>query len=602
VRLAAIRWPADVPPIDLLFGLPGVDARIDPSYRKAFEQYSRAENFGSARVAIWLSAIAATLLVVMTPAPVHPFPLLVCTWLPALLLSLFHNWARYNYPYVFSASLSGALGWIVSERILGTAPIGTVYPSLLLTYLYATTLLRLPFRFAFTLCLVSFPIVVIACLRRYGTEASIPALVWVAIIIYLGLRVARHIEASARKVFRDNMLLDEANAQLKESNEALASKSARLESALEQVFNDNQLLLEKEEELDAANARWRLSAATNAHLSAQLQSALDEVKRDNATLKERTQALDRANERLRSKSAALDAALKKAEAARAEAEAARRETVETEHAAHLLLEARAEAALKSEQAKVAFMAHTAHDLRNAHLGLDALIKACADQHAAGRDDIADTLRSVALGARQIRTMLTNIMDISNHESGAYVPRMATFDLAQLLWEVHQLEAARARERGLEIMLKIVPQGACPAYTDRAILCRCLANLISNAVKFTPAKDKRWNVMVGLVRLGGRYRIDVRDTGIGIPRDDFERIWEPYVQLKTPYDDLGCGLGLSMVRAARAKLGYDVHFSSRVDKGSRFSIELPVPTSIAPLAADATAQTPGPAATGGSPAC
>ena len=121
---------------------------------------------------------------------------------------------------------------------------------------------------------------------------------------------------------------------------------------------------------------------------------------------------------------------------------------------------------------------------------------------------------------------------------------------------------------------------CPVLvrSDRHLLGRVVANLVSNAIKYSdPGKDGRCGVVVGIVCLPNRVRVDVVDNGVGIAEPDWGRVFSPFVQLANPERDRekGVGLGLSIVNAIVILLaGHRLDMRSWEGKGTRFSLELP----------------------------
>jgi CheY-like chemotaxis protein len=111
-------------------------------------------------------------------------------------------------------------------------------------------------------------------------------------------------------------------------------------------------------------------------------------------------------------------------------------------------------------------------------------------------------------------------------------------------------------------------------SNRILLKRALSNLVSNAIKYT----ERGGVVLGAVGLSSRVRIDVWDTGLGIPAAFQSRIFDEYFQVANPAGERkkGLGLGLAIVRRIERNLpGHQLHFTSTPGRGSRFSLSMPV---------------------------
>ncbi|MFO1046976.1 MAG: ATP-binding protein [Geminicoccaceae bacterium] len=115
-------------------------------------------------------------------------------------------------------------------------------------------------------------------------------------------------------------------------------------------------------------------------------------------------------------------------------------------------------------------------------------------------------------------------------------------------------------------------------TDRDMLARVLMNLVSNAIRYT----NRGGVLIGVRRRRGQeVRLDIVDSGVGIPADQQREVFEEFRRLETDSRERGCGLGLAIVERIARMLGHPVSVWSAPGRGSRFSLELPIGSLIAP---------------------
>src|SRR5262249_7725711 len=144
-----------------------------------------------------------------------------------------------------------------------------------------------------------------------------------------------------------------------------------------------------------------------------------------------------------------------------------------------------------------------------------------------------------------------------------------FPIARLFDRAERTFAETAREKRLS--LRIMPCGAW-VRSDAILLERILLNLISNAVRYTA----QGGVVVGCRHRGNYIRIDVCDTGPGIPKDQQKDIFGEFYQLTGPdrHRHGGLGLGLAIVERLCRLLGHSMELNSTVGKGSRFSVLLP----------------------------
>jgi CheY-like chemotaxis protein len=154
------------------------------------------------------------------------------------------------------------------------------------------------------------------------------------------------------------------------------------------------------------------------------------------------------------------------------------------------------------------------------------------------------------------------------------PEFSDFRIDELLHRLEVEFAPLARERGLDLTFMPCTQ---TIRSDRRLLRRLLQNLISNAIKYTP----EGSVLVGCRRRGERLRIEVYDTGIGIPHGKRRAVFREFHRLdQGARVARGVGLGLSIVERIARVLECEVALKSNVGRGSRFSIEVPRASAIA----------------------
>lgn len=227
-----------------------------------------------------------------------------------------------------------------------------------------------------------------------------------------------------------------------------------------------------------------------------------------------------------------------------------------------------EVAERADRSKTRFLAQAGHDLMQplnaARLTLSALED--VQTTAEGRG----LVRKVERGLVSIEGLLRTLLDISRLDSGVMVPNIAAVALGEILADLAADFAPVAARRGLR--LDVVPTGLHVA-TDATMLTRILQNLIGNALRYT----ERGRVLVGVRRIGGdRLRIDVLDTGQGVPEDQHRAIFEEFHRGRTaaPDGEIGLGLGLSIVQRLAEALEHPIRLRSTVGRGSVFSVEVP----------------------------
>lgn len=175
---------------------------------------------------------------------------------------------------------------------------------------------------------------------------------------------------------------------------------------------------------------------------------------------------------------------------------------------------------------------------------------------------------------QIQVMLKTLMDISEAETGAMKLNLSSVNLAGVVSEVAELYEFIAEDKGITVEADVPETIFLPA--DRVRLKQALANLIDNALKYTPDGG-----MVGVSARsdGATAVIRIRDTGVGIAEADLPKIFERLYRADKSRSQHGLGLGLSLVRAVVRAHGGDVRVESIPEKGTVFIIDWPLDTPV-----------------------
>jgi signal transduction histidine kinase len=219
-------------------------------------------------------------------------------------------------------------------------------------------------------------------------------------------------------------------------------------------------------------------------------------------------------------------------------------------------------------AKDRFLAAASHDLRQPFQAMRLLHSALAVSLSEGRQaEISDRLgKAIAAGEE----LLTSLLDISRLNAGQMAPKLEPVSVADVIEAVVSGSAPLAEEKGLKLKCH------CPAMTvmtDKTMLRRVVANLTTNALRYT----KSGGVLVACRRRQGALSIEVWDTGVGIPQDQLEMIFGEFYQVGGPDGShkQGVGLGLSIVERLCHLLNYNLSVRSRVGKGSVFAVSIPL---------------------------
>jgi signal transduction histidine kinase len=219
--------------------------------------------------------------------------------------------------------------------------------------------------------------------------------------------------------------------------------------------------------------------------------------------------------------------------------------------------------------------NVAHDLRTPMTRLRGVAESAlaSSDPATLREALADCLEE----SDRVIAMLSTLMDISEAETGAMALQRQPVDLGDLIRQTVDLYEDVAEERGVRIETAIDGDLSIPLDRDR--MRQVLANLLDNAIKYTPRGGR---VEIAARRDGADAVLSVADSGVGIPSDELPRIWERLYRGDKSRAERGLGLGLSLVKAIVEAHGGRVSVSSRPGHGSRFELCLPGAPSLSPL--------------------
>jgi two-component system sensor histidine kinase/response regulator len=232
------------------------------------------------------------------------------------------------------------------------------------------------------------------------------------------------------------------------------------------------------------------------------------------------------------------------------------------------------------RAKTTFLAAMSHELRtplNGVLGLtDVLLTRDHD------GDTRELLETIRRSGDALLALLNDILDLSKIEAGHMSIEPAPFVLPELLEAVRELYVSRAIEKDLYLDLRIDPSTPARLLADPFRLRQVVLNLVSNALKFT----SQGGVAVVASHQGETLTLSVTDTGMGMPSDVCEHLFEPFYQAESGARRRvgGTGLGLAISRKLSRAMGGDITVSSDVGVGSTFTVTITArPAPVAPLA-------------------
>ena len=299
------------------------------------------------------------------------------------------------------------------------------------------------------------------------------------------------------------------------------------------------------------NARLFANVEEGRHL---LEQQATELEAQAAELEATTSDLEASNIELRSANEALAKRTVEAERAQADAEAARNEADE------------------ANRAKSEFLAAMSHELRtplNAIIGYAQLLD--VGIHGSVNESQHSDLGRIQRSSQHLLGLITDILNFAKLESGRIQYEIEPIALDESLASVEELIAPLSAAKRISYTLRT----DCPGVrvcADSEKLRQILVNLLSNAIKYT---GDGGNVTVTCSATNKDVLIDVADTGVGIPADKLDAIFEPFVQVERPYagQRQGTGLGLSISRDLARGMGGDLTVRSEIGRGSVFTVRL-----------------------------
>ncbi|MEZ5657474.1 MAG: ATP-binding protein [Burkholderiaceae bacterium] len=244
----------------------------------------------------------------------------------------------------------------------------------------------------------------------------------------------------------------------------------------------------------------------------------------------------------------------------------------------VLLREATERALSANRAKSEFLANMSHEIRtpmNAVLGFTELMRRGNAQSAEQAVKYLDTIHR---NGTHLLELINDILDLSKVESGEFALESIACSAHRIAADVIEILAVRAQEKDVGIGLEIDSRIPASIAGDPSRLRQILTNLTGNAIKFTEKGTVRirlrWLAEKG--QSGGMFEIRVQDSGIGIPADKVESIFEPFTQAESSTTRRfgGTGLGLTISRRFARAMGGDIRVESVYGEGSTFIITLP----------------------------
>ena len=234
----------------------------------------------------------------------------------------------------------------------------------------------------------------------------------------------------------------------------------------------------------------------------------------------------------------------------------------------------------ANRTKSQFLANISHELRTPLNSIIGFSQFMSQQllGPVGNPQYLEYSRDILYSGEHLLNLINDILDITKIEAGETRIEESTFSIADLVEACMRIVRQRARTKGLVLRVEDIRSGGIMVRADERLMKQVLINLVTNAIKFTEAGE----VAVATGIDDGSPWFEVRDTGIGIPPEDIERVMQPFVQIADAMtrNHEGSGLGLPLAKSLTELHGGSVKLTSAPDKGTVVRVNLPAERLVA----------------------
>jgi signal transduction histidine kinase len=228
---------------------------------------------------------------------------------------------------------------------------------------------------------------------------------------------------------------------------------------------------------------------------------------------------------------------------------------------------------ESDRLKSSFLANMSHEIRtplNSIIGFSELL---LDKEF-GEEQHEEFARTINESGNGLLTIISDIMDLSKIEAGQINLIKKTFSAQKLIYEIHREYSFKASAKGIELRIELEnPKEDVQIYSDFQRIKQVLINFIGNAIKFT----EKGYIELGFWNKGNEIHFFVKDTGIGIPDQYHQEIFERFRQVEVAHTRKygGNGLGLAISKSLIEMLGGEIGMNSKLGVGSTFYFTIPI---------------------------
>lgn len=232
----------------------------------------------------------------------------------------------------------------------------------------------------------------------------------------------------------------------------------------------------------------------------------------------------------------------------------------------------------ANRAKTEYMAMISHDIRtplNIILGMSSL----ARKYREDEERLNEYLEKIDSSGRYLLSLLDDVLNISQIESGRLMLEMKEFSLADMALEIVDLVQGMTEGRKQKLSFEHINLIHSEVLGDAKRLTQILVNIISNSVKYSGDGSE---IVFGIEELPaddsgrGIYRFTVRDNGVGMEEEFLERIFLPYIRrMQQNRKDSGSGLGMTIAKQLVTAMDGKINVSSRINEGTKFVIDIPL---------------------------